>query len=476
MAEQLFTVKWQSMVFKSFRVRLIFRILLLCLAIGGFTYFIQKRDYYFTTIELLILTILLIAEMVYFVERGYRQLNNMLQSVKEKDFNVSFQSANYSVTFSTLAQLLNDLTDSYRKVRIEKEVHYQFLNHIVDQINSLLVCYDDDGEVKLANLSLRRFLKLREVKNINALASVSKDFPKHLLNLSVGQELLLPINLQGEVLQFALSCSSIKLMNKQYRLVVMHDIRIPLQEQELESYRKLIRVLTHEIMNSVTPILSLSEAMNESLRFPEGSLRPLESLSAQESADLADGYQAIEVRSRALMRFVNDFKSLTRLPEPIIKPVDADVLIRDIIALLKPALDSKHIKISVSVGKDVECLQADKDLIEQVVINLIRNSIDALDRIPLPRIDIEIRQSNINTIIAVADNGMGISSDNLDKVFVPFYSTKAHGSGIGLSLSQQIMQMHNGSISLKSVEGVGTTISLAFPHINLQPIPTHTLR
>lgn len=470
MAEQLFTEKWQSMVFKSFRVRLVIRIIILSIVIGGFTFFIQKQDYYFTSIELLIVIILLIVEMVYFVERGYRQLNNMLQSVKEKDFNISFQPANQGIIFSSLTQLLNELTDSYRKVRIEKEVHYQFLNHIVDQINPLLVCYDNAGVVKLANLSLRKLLKSKDVKNINALAAINNDLPQQLLNLTEGQEFVLPARHEGEILQFALSCSSIKLMDKQYRLVVMHDIRIPLQEHELESYRKLIRVLTHEIMNSVTPILSLSEAMNETLKQPDNSPRLLENLTEQEAADLTEGYRAIEVRSRALMRFVNDFKSLSKLPEPKIQPFSPESLLKPIIALLKPALDAKSIKISMSISKEAKTLHADKDLVEQVLINLMKNSIDALGSMQEPQIDLEVYKSGSKVTVTVTDNGMGIRDENLDKVFVPFYSTKTHGSGIGLSLSQQIMRLHNGSISLKSIEGKGTTVSLIFPHINMQQL------
>lgn len=455
------------MVFKSFRVRLTIRIIILSLAIAGFTFFIQKQDYYFTSIELLIVIILLIVEMVYFVERGYRQLNNMLQSVKEKDFNISFQPANHGIIFSSLTQLLNELTNSYRKVRIEKEVHYQFLNHIVDQINPVLVCYDNAGDIKLANLSLRKLLKSKDVKNINALAAINDDLPQQLLDLTEGQEFVLPVKHQGEILQFALSCSSIKLMDKHYRLVVMHDIRIPLQEQELDSYRKLIRVLTHEIMNSVTPILSLSEAMNETLKQPDNAPRPLENLTEQEASDLAEGYRAIEVRSRALMRFVNDFKSLSKLPDPKIQPISPESILKPIIALLKPALDSKSIKISVSISKEVKTLHVDKDLVEQVLINIMKNSIDALGSVQQPQIDIEVNKSGSKVAVAVTDNGMGIRDENLDKVFVPFYSTKAHGSGIGLSLSQQIMRLHNGSISLKSIEGKGTTVSLVFPHINM---------
>jgi signal transduction histidine kinase len=216
-------------------------------------------------------------------------------------------------------------------------------------------------------------------------------------------------------------------------------------------------------MNSVTPILSLSEAMNEMLKHPDNSPRPIDVLTPQESADLAEGYLAIESRSRALMRFVNDFRSLTKLPEPNISTIDPEKLLKPIIALLKPILDSKDIKVTLTVGKDIKNVLADKDLIEQVIINLIKNAIDATDNTDHPEINIEISSRVGKKIISISDNGKGISKENLDKVFVPFFSTKEQGSGIGLSLSQQIMRLHNGTITLKSIEGHGSEFSLIFP-------------
>lgn len=454
------------MGFKLFRVKIISRIILLGATIGGFTYFIQKKDYYFTSLELLILAILLAIELIYFIEKGYRQLNGMLQSVKEKDFNISFKPAEKDGIFVTLARLLNELTEGYREVRIEKEVHYQFLNHIVDHVNQVLVCFDLEGKVILANLASRKLLKGSEIKHISSFEVLDPQLPSILQQLVEGQEKVIAFTHKGERVQYAITSSSIKLLDKQSKLVVMHDISQPLREQELESYRKLIRVLTHEIMNSVTPILSLSEAMNDTLRFPDTSTRPLSDLTQQESIDLAEGYQAIETRSRALMRFVNDFRSLTKLPEPNIAPIDVDGLIKPIASLFKPILDNKGIKSSLIIDRAVNSLMVDKDLIEQVLINLIKNAIDALEGISTAQIDVEVYASEGKTIVTVSDNGIGITPESLDSVFVPFYSTKAEGSGIGLSLSLQIMRLHSGTIKLKSTPGQGSVFMLIFPNQN----------
>ena len=439
---------------------------MLGLAIGGFTYFIQLSEYYFTCIALLILITILAIELIHFIEKGYRQLNSMLQSVKEKDFNTSFNEAASGEIFTDLARLLNELTTSYRETRIEKEAHYQFLNHIVDQVAQAMVCFDEQGKVLLSNLASRKMLGQLKIEHITDFSYLDTTLPEQLTELGSGQQKVISFTHQGELLRYSVTCSSIRLLNKQSKLIVMYDISQPLREQEIESYRKLVRVLTHEIMNSVTPILSLSETMNETLLLPDNSPRPLSDLTPQESLDIADGYKAIEIRSRSLMRFVNDFRSLTKLPKPNLISIDIEKLAEPIITLLKPILNAKGINFCMIIGKSARTVYADKDLLEQVVINLIKNSIDALEGAKQPEICIETKATGNNMVVAISDNGSGISPDNIENIFVPFFSTKAQGSGIGLSLSQQIMKLHNGSISFKSNKGNGTTFFLNFPNPN----------
>lgn len=451
------------MVFKTFRFKIIVRVILLFAVIVAFAYFFQRPHYYFTSIELFLVAVLLVVELVYFVEKGYRQLNNMLQSVKEKDFNLSFSPVEKGKVFSNLAELLNDLTESYRKVRIEKEVHYQFLNHIIDQVSQVMICFDDEGIVSLSNRSAKNLLLLNNIKHISTFEKIDKDLPARLLGMKAGQELLFSFLYQGELKKYAAYCSSIKLLNKNYRLVVLHDIKAPLEEHEQDSYRKLIRVLTHEIMNSVTPILSLSQAMNETLKTDENTFRSIGELSSQEGLDIAEGYQAIEARSKALMRFVNDFKSLTRLPNPKIAAINAEEMFRDILTLLKPGLQEKYIEISVHYDLTVKFFNADKELIEQVIINLIKNAAEAVAQVKKGRIKIDLTKTNSRVIITVSDNGLGIPFGNFDKIFVPFFSTKKEGSGIGLSLSREIVRLHGGNITFRSMEGQGSEFIISLP-------------
>ncbi len=451
------------MVFKSFRGKIVVRVLLLTGVISAFVYFVQKPYYYFTSAELLLVALLLLAELIYFVEKGYRQLNHMLQSVKEKDFNLSFNPADYNATLAELSVLLNELTEAYRKVRIEKELHYQFLNHLVDQLKYAIVCFDEQGNVKLANKATKELVSIGTIVNITSFSRLENGLPATLLSMKPAEDKLLTVHVSGEIKKFSVTCSSIKLLEEKLRIVAFHDIGEPLQKQELESYRKLIRVLTHEIMNSVTPILSLSEAMTENFREKGEGAQKIDRLTEQEITDIIDGYQAIEVRSRALMRFVNDFRSITKLPTPKFISVDVMEMLGGILTLFKPKVESNGISLKFSKMGNVGKIVADKDLLEQAVINLLKNAIEATNNIDNPEIVIAFSKFNGIYSISITDNGKGIDRNEQEKVFVPFFSTKREGSGIGLTISQEIARLHNGSITLKSIPDKFTTFSINIP-------------
>lgn len=450
------------MGFKSFRFRLIMRIMLLMLAILGFLHFAGKPGYVFTSIEFGIFTIILVIELILFVERGYRQVIQMLSSVKEKDYNITFSPAHRTYIFQNLSEILNDLVKSHKQVRIERELHYQFLNHIVDQLNSGIACFDSQGKVTLANSALRNTLGVKHIRNISSFSTISPAFPSIIKDLKTGEERLFSFVHKGELKRFFVSSTKIKLLEKDYTLVAMQNVNTPIQEAENESYKRLIRVLTHEIMNSVTPILSLSQSMNE--MFLESESEAPINISAQDLDDVIAGYQAIALRSRALMRFVTDFKSLSNLPKPQITNVSIEHLFRNIRSLLSGTLAEKGINISFQIAPSITTINVDQDLIEQVLINLIRNSIDAVATCPQePQIVIEAAQESGYTTLSVTDNGCGITPSSFDQIFVPFFTTKQNGSGIGLSLSRQIVQLHGGTIYFRSEPNSSTTFTIRIP-------------
>lgn len=442
---------------------MIIRLLIIAILLSLIFYFSSKPYYYFTIGELIALTIVLMVEFIYFVEKGYRQITHMLESLKERDFTLRFNPVEKGNVFDNQAKILTQLMKTYQEIRIEKEAHYQFLNLIVDQLTYGIICFDSEGHVSLANKTIKDLCGVNEIANISILNRLDNVLSSELEHLKTGEERLISVVNEGELSKYAISCNEIKLLDKTYKLIAFHNLHSTLQEHELDSHKKLIRILTHEIMNSVTPILSLSEAMNENLQDERGNKRKLSDLSKIEVNDIMLGYEAIETRSRALMRFVNDFRSLTRLPKPQFESVSIENLFKNILSLYKATIDEKGIKLSIYISTSINNIYADRSMVEQIIINLLKNSVEALENTFRPIIIIEVTSEKNYILVTISDNGKGIPAEDLDKVFIPFFSTKKDGSGIGLSLSQHMMHLHEGTIHLKSVPGLKTTFTLRFP-------------
>lgn len=451
------------MVFKSFRIKVLIRLLLITTLIVLIVYFVSKPYYYFTVGELSVLVLVLIVELVFFVEKGYRQINQMIESLKERDFSLKFNPVDKGKVFHNQAQILNQLMQSYQEIRIDKEMHYQFLNLIVNQLNYGIICFDSTGKVSLSNKAIKQLCGVNEITHISTLNRIDGSLNIILESIKTGEEKLISVFKDGEYFKYSLSCNEIRLLDSNYKLIALHNLHSTLQEHELDSHKKLIRILTHEIMNSVTPILSLSESMNDNLKDSEGKQRDLADISKQEAEDLILGYEAIEIRSRALMRFVNDFRSLTRLPEPKFEQVQVDSLLRSVLSLYRAEIEEKGIKLSVYISPEVDSISVDRAMIEQVIINLLKNSIEASENVFRAEITIEVLVVENHNVIIITDNGKGIAIENLDKVFIPFFSTKKDGSGIGLSLSQHMISVMGGVIGVKSVPDLKTSFSIRFP-------------
>jgi signal transduction histidine kinase len=250
---------------------------------------------------------------------------------------------------------------------------------------------------------------------------------------------------------------------EEFLLVSLQNISSELEEKEIESWQKLIRVLTHEIMNSITPISSLASTVREMLLTETNNEAFLRELDDDDIDNVKQALTTIEGRSHGLLNFVETYRNLTRIPRPNFRYFTILILFDRIQVLLKPKMDKYNINCSLKVYPDELMITADPDLIEQVFINLLLNAIDAVKEKPQPEITVTASVNANNRInIDFYDNGYGIKPDILDKVFMPFFTSKKEGSGIGLSLSRQIMHLHKGSISVKSVPGEGTIFKLVF--------------
>jgi len=339
-----------------------------------------------------------------------------------------------------------------------REEEFQYLKNIVHHAGTGLITYNSKGDIQILNMAARRLLNLESADNISELKNVSVPLYESILRLRTGGRDLVRTEVGGNIIDLAVYAIQLNLHEDEYKLISLQNIQSELEEKEMEAWHNLVRVLTHEIMNSVTPISSLAHTVSEELKDKQDKS---EGSEAEDLEDLVLALGTIKKRSEGLIRFVKDFRSLTRVPLPDISDIRVSLLLEEICVLYKKEL--KHIHIQVDVHPEDLTIRADKDQIEQVLINLLQNAIHALEDEKHARIILSGgRDKDGRPFLSVSDNGPGIEEEALAKIFIPFFTTKKSGSGIGLSLSRQIMRQHQGTISVKTVENEGTEFILRF--------------
>lgn len=450
------------MIFRSFRLKVIIRIALIGIVMGALVYSISQGKWYVATGVSAILILILIIELFYFIDRSNRDLQNLLLSLKHKDFTQSVATRFSEKSFRELQEMFSEIRNVYRDASIEREVHYQYLQFIINHINVTLICIRSDGTISLFNPAARKMLGVGSPDHISIIKNISTELYEVIQRLSSGQSELIRLILRGELMQLSVYVTEFKLQDIPHKLVSIQNIKEELEAQELESWQKLIRVLTHEIMNSVTPISSLSSAINEMLTEEDGQRRPVSQIPADDLDDMYQSLRTIEDRSRGLLKFVSNYKDLTRLPHPVYMNIKLEELFEHISSLMKKEMAKQDITFEVHSQGPELTIYADKDMILQVLINLLANAKDALEQTKNKRIKLAGFRIGEKTFIQVSDNGPGIDQESIDKVFIPFFTTKKKGSGIGLSLAMQIMRLHKGSIYFTTKEGKGTTFTLEF--------------
>jgi nitrogen fixation/metabolism regulation signal transduction histidine kinase len=451
------------MVFKRFRIQIFLRVLLLVLSII-LLYYIYIRTRY--NISLFILGLLIIGQVILlikYVERTNKKLSQFLQSIRHSDFSSSFSDKGLGRSFEDLNKEFSKVIDDFKKSRTEKEEHYNYLQTLVQHISIGIIVFTRDGRVDIINNAFKKLLKMRSIRFIKDLAAIKSDFPDILLKLNAGEKTLVKIFLEDELLQLSISATEFRMRGEEYILVSLQNISSELDEKEIESWQKLIRVLTHEITNSITPISSLASTVREMLLQEDNVNTRLNKLNLNDIQDIESAITTIQNRSQGLLNFVEVYRNLTRIPKPNFRYFPLKDVFNRSLQLLKPKIDEYGIICAVKVFPPDIMITADPDLLDQIIINLMLNAIDAVKEVEEPEILIlvTLNQSN-RVIIDFQDNGYGIKPDILDKIFMPFFTSKKDGSGIGLSLSRQIMHLHKGSIKVKSKPDEGTVFTLTF--------------
>jgi two-component system nitrogen regulation sensor histidine kinase NtrY len=451
------------MAFKSFRVNIVLRCIVLAATLVLLIYLLSDTHLIATATVVGLVVLYQISILIKYVERSNQDVTRFLLSIRYEDFSQAFSQKGRGRSFDDLNRAFAEVMDRFRTIREEKEEHFLYLQTVVQHIGVGLIAFTTEGSVTLINNTAKRIFDVNTLIDIRSLGRVSPELVDRLLKLKSGDKSLVKFEAHGEPVQLVMYATELKVRGQHQTLVSLQNIQSELDEKEMEAWQKLVRVLTHEIMNSLTPISSLASTANEMLRpasFAEGSEQTLNSDTVR---DVQGAVETIEKRSQGLLHFVDAYRDLARIPRPNFVIIAVSDLFRRVEQLMGDRFTSGHIAFSSSVEPESLELTADPELIEQVLINLLRNAVEALTGQTQPAISLRASMAEGgHVLIEVSDNGPGISRETQERIFVPFFTTKPDGSGIGLSLSRQIMRLHKGSIGVRSDVGRGATFALRF--------------
>lgn len=433
---------------------------LIGLTMALLVYMVTHPNMIFAAGLMLVIIIGQLIELYRFLSQTNRKLTRFLESVRYSDFISGFAHDNkLGKSFRDLNTAFNEVMEAFRKARTEKEEHWQYLNTIVQQVRTGIISFDPEGEVQLINPIARKFIGINTIKNIKELTLRNARLFEALMEVEAGKSVLYK---GGADVLLTLQATELRIRGGHVKLVTLQNIQTELQKQELEAWQNLTRVLRHEIMNSITPISSLTSTLREILDHDLLKKELHYELKPEGAEDLREGLATIEGRSKGLIKFIDAYREYTSVPQPKLKTILLKDLIEKVSQFMKPELKKTTIQFESVCESDYLTIQADAEMIEQVLINLIKNAMEASENNSHSHILLKGLIRDNAVCIEVTDNGPGIIPEAIERIFVPFFTTKKTGSGIGLALSRQIMQMHNGTLTVQSEPDVRTTFTLRF--------------
>lgn len=449
------------MIYKSFNFPILFRLAIFAglSAALGISLFLKHWIYIPFFSVLLLATVW---NIVYYMNSINRKISFFFDSVSNDDTTLHYSENTWNKSMKNLHRSMNSLNNRISEIKIKSEHNERLYLEMMKYSATGLIAVDNDGYIEIINNSALTLLDMNHISHIELLKQKNKELYDQMMRVKPGQTLTIKFLFGTDLKLFSLKVSNLKFGEKKYRLYSLHDIKTELEENELDSWQKLIRVMTHEIMNSIGPITSLSNILN-GIYLKDGKPLPLKDITEKHVQNTIHGLDVIEQTGKGLMHFVEDYRKLTKIPKPIFKPIDIANWINSVELLMKPKFDEENIDFKIHHKSAKKELIGDEKLLTQVFLNLLNNAIDALKKTTNKKINIHVNEGTHGKLrLSVTDNGCGIPPEELEKIFIPFYTTKENGSGIGLSLSRQIMRVHKGSISAISQPGVQTTIVLNF--------------
>lgn len=444
-------------MFKHIEWRIMIRVLALFVTLLT-TAFITVSGYYVYLAILLPVIAIQLVDFYRFNRKAQEEVDQFVESVHYRDFSRHFNVKKAPVELQPLRRGFNDINSAFKVISKERETQYQYLQQILELVDTGILSYENEtGETGWMNESLKKMLGIPYLKTIHSLEKRDKQLYDELTTLKPGDGKV--VRVARANIKVLISATAFQTDGKIFKVIAFQNVDEALDENEAEAWKKLLSVMTHEIMNSVAPISSLADTLKNRLQLAAKSIVDEEGTVE----DLELGIITIKRRSEGLLKFAETYRNLNKITKLHLTKVYVRDLFENLAALMGPTLEQKNIDLDVILKDTDLAVEVDTNLVEQVLINLLVNAMEAVREKETPHITLSASaEPNRRVVIKVIDNGSGIPEDILDKIFIPFFSTKKSGSGIGLSLCKQIMMMHKGNIQVQSVEKEGTCFSLVF--------------
>lgn len=451
------------MGFSRFRARVVLRVGIL-LALSWLAVFsLIATNWVATPLACGVLIVLVTADLIRCQERTARELQSFLRFMAHHDYSTPPFEPLQGRDFGDLQEAYQTLAGELRHLSLQKAASLQFLEAVVDHVQVALCCFDEHGAVTMCNQPARQLVGFPHLSSRQTFARLDERLPEILVQLPGGERALLGIRRGDEVLQLLLHATELQVLGQRYKLVSLQNIRDELDRQELDSWQKLIRVLTHEIMSSVTPITSLSSLLRDTMVDDSCAPPILRTLPPDQQSDMVRSITAMQTRSTGLLDFVRSYRSFAAFPIPVPATHGVRALLERVRTLMSGEIEAQQVAAELDCEAEPLHIHADASQVEQSLINLVRNALDALTGRPGGTIILRgARAAAGEILLQVIDNGCGIAPEHLESIFVPFFTTKRSGTGVGLTVARQLAQLNRAVLSVRSQAGAGSTFTLRF--------------
>jgi nitrogen fixation/metabolism regulation signal transduction histidine kinase len=450
------------MGFKKFSLFIAIRTILVMANLLVLSLLVSTEGYHATTFIACIFLVLQSLSLVRFVSKTNAELVRFLDAARYADYSQRFDMSSLGSGFGELGSAFTDILDRFQTVRSEQIEHQKHLKAIVEHAPVPLISISSNGLLTLWNNAARKLFGANHVTKLSDLITFGEEFAKHLSAVKPGERRLVHFTIDGMEHQLSISATQILLSKSQETLVSMQDIQSELDIAQLQAWQDLVKVLTHEIMNSITPVASLAKTTVDLVTDCKHKADTYPELK-EDLQDISEAVETVARRSDGLIQFVGSYRQLTRLPAPNKNKINVSTLFQQSCSLGTQEWDKKGIEVIVNIQPSELEVTVDKDMLEQVLLNLLKNAEHAVENCPSPKVNLNAYLNKRgHVVIEVCDNGKGIPDDIGDKIFVPFYTTKQQGSGVGLALTRQIMLAHGGAIKYESNKTAGTVFRMTF--------------